>query len=66
MQRLINDYVMTDHFSELFIKVAPKLKQPLKFSNFEKLNTFINSKVTDDVPIDMPLIICSFEFFFHR
>ena len=29
-------------------------------SNFEKLNNFINLKVTDDVPFDIPLINCTF------
>ena len=44
-----NEQVIADHFNKFFINVASKLKQPLKPSHFEKLNTYINSKVTNGV-----------------
>ena len=51
--------MIADHFNEFFINIASNLKQPLKPSHFEKLYKFINSKVTDDVSFDIPLINCT-------
>ena len=51
--------VLADHFHEFFVNVASKLKHTLKPSNFEKLNNFIYSKVTD-VSFDIPLINSTF------
>ena len=52
--------MISDHFNEFFVNVASTVKQLLKPSNFEKkLNNFINSKLTDDVSFDIPLINCS-------
>ena len=48
-QAITNEQMMADHFNEFFINIASNLKQPIKPSHFEKLNNFINSKVTDDV-----------------
>ena len=59
-QVITNEQVIADHFNELFINVAANLKQPLKPSNFEKLKHYINSKVSDDVSFEIPLINCSF------
>lgn len=55
-----NDDVIANLFNEFFINVASNLKQPLKPFNFDKLNTYINSKMADDVCFDIPLINCSF------
>ena len=52
--------MIADHFNEFFINIASNLKQPLKPSHFEKLSNFINSKLTDDVSFDIPLINCTF------
>ena len=41
-------------------RITVNLKQPLKPSHFEKHNNFVNSKVTDDVSFDIPLINCAF------
>ena len=41
-------------------RITVNLKQPLKPSHFEKFNNFVNSKVTDDVSFDIPLINCAF------
>ena len=55
--------MIADHLNEFFINIASNLKQPLKPSQFEKLSNFINSKVTDDVSFDIPLINCTFVTF---
>ena len=52
--------MIADHFNEFFINVASNLKQPLKPSNFEKLNSYINSKISNDVSFEIPKINCSF------
>ena len=57
---ITHEKLIADHFNEFFINVASDLKQPLKPSNFEKLNSFIDSKVTNDVSFQIPLINCSF------
>ena len=58
-QIITNEQMIADHFNEFFINIASNLKQPLEPSHFEKLNNFINSKVTDDVSFDIPLINCT-------
>ena len=57
---ITNEQIIADHFNKFFINVTSKLKQQLKPSNFEKLNSYIISKVTDCVSFDIPLINCSF------
>ena len=59
-QVITKEQVIADNFNEILVNIASNLKQPLKPSNFEKLNNFINSKVTDDVSFDIPLISCTF------
>ena len=58
-QVITNEQMIADHFNKFFINMASNLKQQLKPSHFEKLNNFINSRVTDDVSFDIPLINCS-------
>ena len=53
-QVITNQQVIADHFNDFFIKVASNLKQPLKPSNFEKLNSYINSKISNDVSFQIP------------
>ena len=48
-QVITNELIIAYHFNKFFINIASNLKQPLKPSHFEKLNNFINLKVTDDV-----------------
>ena len=50
---ITKEHVISDKLIELFNDVASKLEQPLKPS-FEKLNKFINSKVTNDVSFYIP------------
>ena len=52
--------MIADHFNVFFINIASNLNQPLKPSQFEKLNNVINFKVTDDVSFDIPLTNCTF------
>ena len=59
-QVITHEKLTDDHFNEFFINVASDLKQPLKPSNFEKLNSFIDSKITNDVSFQIPQINCSF------
>ena len=59
-QVITHEKLIADHFNEFFINVASDLKQPLKPSNFEKLNSFIDSKITNDVSFQIPQINCSF------
>ena len=59
-QVITNEQVIADHFNDFFINVASNLKQPLKPSNFEKLNSYINSKISNDVSFEIPKINCSF------
>ena len=64
-QVITNEQMIADHFNEFFINIASNLKQPLKPSQFEKLNNYINSKVIDDISFDIPLINCTFVTSFH-
>ena len=59
-QVITHEKLIADHFNEFFINVGSDLKQPLKPSNFEKLNSFIDSKITNDVSFQIPQINCSF------
>ena len=59
-QVITNEQAIADHFNDFFINVASNLKQPLKPSNFEKLNSYINSKISNDVSFEIPKINCSF------
>ena len=59
-QVITNEQMIADHFNDFFINIASNLKQPLKPPHFEKLSNFINSKVTDDVSFDIPLINYTF------
>ena len=60
---ITNEQVIADHFNEfsiIHVNVAANLKQPFNPINFEKLKHYINSKVSDDVSFEIPLINCPF------
>ena len=52
---LTNEKDLTQHFNNYFVNVASKLKEPIVNSEFEHLNTFVQSKVPSNVEFKIPL-----------
>ena len=50
-----NETDLTHHFNNYFVNVASKLKEPIINSEFEHLNTFVQSKVPSNVEFKIPL-----------
>ena len=46
---ITNETDLTQHFNNYFVNVASKLKKPIINSEFEHLNTFVQSKVPSNV-----------------
>ena len=42
---------LAEHFNNYFVNVASNLKEPIVNSEFERLNTFVQSKVPNDVEL---------------
>ena len=51
---------MAEHFNNYFVNVASNLKEPIVNSEFERLHTFVQSKVQNDVEFKVPLINVGF------
>ncbi|MCG8032729.1 MAG: hypothetical protein JAY75_14385 [Candidatus Thiodiazotropha taylori] len=47
-------------FNTYFVNVASKLKEPLKPSNFDKLQSYVNSKLDGDVSFSVPQVSFTF------
>ena len=52
---ITNETDLTKHFNNYFVNVASKLKEPIINSEFEHLNTFVQSKVPSNVEFKIPL-----------
>ena len=52
---ITNETDLTQHFNNYFVNVASKLKEPIINSEFEHLNTFVQSKVPSNVEFKIPL-----------
>ena len=59
-----DESVLAEHFNEYFINVASKLKEPIEQTDFSKLKSFIDSKISENVVFDLPAIDESFVFKF--
>ena len=52
---ITNEKDLTQHFNNYFVNVASKLKKTIINSEFEHLNTFVQSKVPSNVEFKIPL-----------
>ena len=56
-----NDIISNDHtFNDFFVNIPSKLKDPIKPSEFELLQNYVESKVNDDTGFTIPLVNYSF------
>ena len=62
-----NESDLAELYNNNFVNVASNLKEPVVNSEFERLNTFVQSKVPNDVEFKIPLINVGFvRFFFYQ
>ena len=57
---ITNESDLAEHFNNYFVNVASNLKEPIVNSEFERLNTFVQSKVPNDVEFKIPSINVGF------
>ena len=64
---ITNDSDLAENFNNYFVNVVSNLKEPIVNSEFERLNTFVQSKVPNDVEFKIPLINVGFvRIFFNK
>ena len=55
-----NDQDIANAFNDFFVNIPSKLKEPIKPSEFELLQSYVKSKVNDNTNFSIPLVNCSF------